>query len=85
MCWQVIEPALLTAWLMEMNTGGEDAPRGGLLRQGKGSPARLSSTKTQLCGDPSKWKSTTGAHAEEPYSMQAYDKRVYGACPCKWA
>ena len=78
---KVVAPELIVAWLQESYTGSENAPKGGLLRRGHGSPSRLPSLSSKrLCGDPSGWKSEAAgcAYPDEPYSMQAYDKRVYG-------
>ena len=64
---KVIEPHLLSAWLLEMLANSELTPKGGLrVRE---------SSKPQLCGSRSSWKKSQGKfgggkNADEPWSMQ---------------
>jgi hypothetical protein len=76
---KVVSAELIVAYLQAKYTNDETAPKGGLRRLGKGSPARaMTAQRKQLCGDSSKWKENGVQFADEPYSMQAYDKMVYG-------
>jgi len=46
---KVVAPELIVAWLQESYTGSENAPKGGLLRRGHGSPSRLPSCLGSGC------------------------------------
>ena len=77
---KVAAPELIVAWLQESYTGSENAPKGGLLRRGHGSPSRLPSLSSKrLCGDPSRWKSEAAgcAYPDEPCTAC---RRTTSAC-----
>ena len=76
---KVMKPQMLIGYLLEMASGSKDTPKGGhagdLL-------ARAGQEAVTACGPRSKMKFKQGAYgfgqfAEEPWSLQAYQKRVY--------
>jgi hypothetical protein len=75
---KVVAPELIVAYIQAKYAGDADAPKGGLLLLGHGSPSRAPQTANKLCGDPATWKTSRVTYKDEPYSMQAYDKAIYG-------
>ena len=76
---KVVKPQMLIGYLLEMASGSAQTPKGGhagdLL-------ARAGQEAVSACGPRSKMnlkKGTygSGAYADEPWSLQAYQKRVY--------
>ena len=76
---KVMKPQMIIGYLLEMAAGSKDTPKGGhagdLL-------ARAGQEAVTACGPRSKMKLKkgaygTGAYADEPWSLQAYQKRVY--------
>ena len=76
---KVVKPQMVIGYLLEMASGSKDTPKGGhagdLL-------ARAGQEVVTACGPRSKMKFKKGAYgsglcADEPWSLQAYQKRVY--------
>ena len=76
---KVVKPQMLIGYLLEMASGSKDTPKGGhagdLL-------ARAGQEAVSACGRRSDMKFKQGAYgagafADEPWSLQAYQKRVY--------
>ena len=76
---KVLKPQMIIGYLLEMASGSKDTPKGGhagdLL-------ARAGQEAITACGPRSKMKFKKGAYgsgtcADEPWSLQAYQKRVY--------
>jgi len=83
---KVMKPQMIIGYLLEMAAGSKDTPKGGhagdLL-------ARAGQEAVTACGPRSKMKLKkgaygTGAYADEPWSLQAYQKRVYAVRASRW-
>ena len=84
---KVVKPQMIIGYLLEMASGSVDTPKGGhagdLL-------ARAGQEAVTACGPRSKMKFKKGAYgsgtcADEPWSLQAYQKRVYAVRACRAA
>ena len=76
---RVVEPEMIIGMLLEMATGDENMPKGGHADD----LTRLAgSERKHICGPKLKWKRKQGEHGfgaycDEPWSLQAMEKRVY--------
>ncbi len=76
---RVLKPEMVVGMLLEMATGDQNMPKGGHASD----LARLAkSDSLNICGPRKEWKRKegefgSGAYSEEPWSLQAMEKRVY--------
>ena len=76
---RVLKPEMIVGLLLEMATGDPNMPKGGHASD----LARLAKSDAKnICGPRTQWKRKeaefgSGAYSEEPWSLQAMEKRVY--------
>lgn len=76
---KVIPPQMLIGWLLDMAVGSQDTPKG---THASEILARAAQEAATACGKRSNMKRKKGqfgcgSYADEPWSLQAYQKRVY--------